>query len=133
MSYVVLYERGIKRLFTRQGPVGRIIDQKASLIEGNARNIIQTKLVSRTGDLEAALRKIPKDSPDGYHVVVGSDAQHRGFPYARALELGIDPFTGDPLRGGNTRQEGGPQVEVGDKSFMVPAVRKSGFRLRRAA
>lgn len=127
MNRVVLYERGIKRLFTRQGSVGRIIDQKATLIENNARTIIQTKLVSRTGDLEAHLRKIPIDSPDGYHVAVGSDAQHRGFPYARALELGIDPTTGGPLLAGRNHN-----VPVEDKAFMVPAVKASGFRLRRA-
>lgn len=132
MSYVVLNERGIQRLFTRQGAVGRIIDHKAQLIEDNARTIIQSKFVSRTGDLEAHLRKVPLDSPQGYHVAVGSDAQHRGFPYARALELGIDPTTGGPLLGGNTKGPDGPSVVVEDKSFMVPAVRKSGFRLRRA-
>jgi hypothetical protein len=130
MSYVVLNERGIKRLFTRQGAVGRIIDQKAKLIEDNARTIIQSKFVSRTGDLEAGLKKVPLDSPEGYHVAVGSDAQHRGFPYARALELGINPITGGPLLGGNTRGPDGPQVLVEDKAFMVPAVLKSGFRRR---
>ncbi len=131
MSSVTLNERGIRKLFSREGAVGRMIDEKANLIEDNARNIIHTKLVSRSGDLEAQLRKVPRDLPDGYHVAVGSDAQHRGFPYARALELGIDPIGGGPLRGGNTRG-GSPGVEVGDKAFMVPAVRASGFRLRKA-
>lgn len=132
MSHVVLNERGIRHLFSREGAVGRIIDAKAKLIEDNARTIIQSKFVSRTGDLEAGLRKVPIDSPEGYHVAVGSDAQHRGFPYARALELGIDPTTGGPLLAGNTRSPEGPTVPVEDKSFMVPAVRKSGFRLRKA-
>lgn len=132
MSRVVLNERGIKHLFSGKGAVGRIIDKKADLIYNNAKAVIQEKLVSRTGDLEAALRKVPRELPDGYHVAVGSDAQHRGFPYARALELGIDPTTGGPLLAGNTRGVDGPQVPVEDKAFMVPAVRKSGFRLRRA-
>ena len=132
MSRVVLNEAGIRHLFSSKGAVGRIIDRKAALIESNARQIIQEKFVSRTGDLEAHLRKIPADLPDGYHVRVGSDAQHRGFPYARALELGIDPTTGGPLLGGNTRGTEGPNVPIEDKAFMVPAVRKSGFRLRRA-
>lgn len=132
MAHVVLYERGIKSLFRREGPVGQIVDKKADLILANARNVIQTKLVSRSGDLEAALRKIPRFEAGVYHAVVGSDAQHRGFPYARALELGIDPTTGGPLLGGNTRGVEGPKVPIEDKAFMVPAVRASGFRLRRA-
>lgn len=131
MSHVVLYERGIKRLFSKQGAVGRIIDTKADAIYRNAALIIQEKFASRTGDLEASLHKVPIDNPQGYHVAVGADAHHRGFPYARALELGIDPIGGGPLLGGNTKGQG-PSVPIEDKAYMVPAVKRSGFRLRKA-
>jgi len=120
MSRVVLNERGIKHLFSGKGAVGRIIDGKARLIHDHAKSNIQTRLVARSGDLEANLRMIKIDSADGYHVVVGTDAKHRGFAYARALETGINPETGE---------------EMGfheSKAFMVPAVIQSGFRLRRA-
>lgn len=127
MSRVVIHDAVLRRLLrSRQGPVGKIVDKKAKAIEGFARTNIHTKLVSRTGDLEAALRRIPIEDSAGYHVAVGSDAQHGAerpsgeFPYARALETGINPFTGESM--------GFKE----DKSFMVPAVRQAGFRLRRA-
>jgi len=99
--------------------VGKIIDAKAEMIRAAALTNIQTKTSARSGDLEGSLRKIPIQG-DVYHVAVGSDATHRGFPYARALETGINPLTGAPM---NFHE---------NKSFMVPAVRSAGFRLRRA-
>ena len=123
MSYVVIYERALNRLlYSRTGPVGKIIDKKADAIFKNAELNIQEKFESRSGDLEGGLRKIPRESRAGlgYHVVVGSGATHRGFPYARALETGINPITGADM---NFKE---------DKAFMVPAVRRAGFRLRKA-
>jgi hypothetical protein len=121
MSSVVIYERALNRLlYSRTGTVGRIIDQKADAIFKNAELNIQETFESRTGDLEGGLRKIPKESRTGYHVVVGSGATHRGFPYARALETGINPLTGAAM---NFKE---------DKAFMVPAVKRAGFRLRKA-
>ena len=125
MSYVVINDRALKRLLTsRSGPVGRIIDKKADLIETNARSNIQSTLQRRTGDLIEGLTKIPKEDATGYHVVVGTKAIHSHgqsgpYPYARALETGINPLTGEP-----TVHRQFP--------FMVPAVTQSGFRLRRA-
>lgn len=122
MSHVVIYDDALKRVLTsRRGPVGNILMQKASVILGHARTNIQTRLVSRTGDLEAALRRVPIEDSSGFHVAVGTDAHHRGFPYARALETGINPQTGEPM----AFQE--------DKSFMVPAVIAAGFRPRGTA
>lgn len=125
MSRVVLNERGIKHLFSRKGAVGRIIDQKANLIEEHAKSNIQTKITRRTGDLIDGMKKVEFDSPAGYHVVVGTHSEHTHgpsgpFPYARALETGIDPLSGAPMNYHH------------DFSFMVPAVRQAGFRLRRA-
>jgi hypothetical protein len=124
MSGVVIYERAMHRFLTkRTGPVAKIIDEKAERIRSAAETNLMTKTEARTGDLEGSLRKIPRDGPGGYHVVVGSDAKHRGFPYAKALETGINPLTGVEMN-----------FKAGKLSFafMVPAVRTAGFRLRRA-
>lgn len=133
MSRVVIHDAAIKRLFANpNGPVAKLIKEKANAIESHARTNIQTKYVSRTGELEGSLHQVPFTGPDGsYHIAVGADAQHRGFPYARALELGKDPIGGGPLLGGNT-QGGPPQKPVDDKKigYMVPAVRSAGFRER---
>lgn len=119
MSRVEIYDSGIRHLFASPtGSVAKIVREKASAIERNARTNMQTKLDSRSGDLEAALRQIPIPDPDGYRVVVGSDATHRGFPYARALETGVNPLTGEPMN-----------FHKGT-SFMVPAVEQAGFRRR---
>lgn len=121
MSHTVIYGRAMHRFLTKRGgPVAKIIDEKAEKIRAAAETNIKTKTEARTGDLEGSLRKIPRDGPGGYHVVVGADATHREFPYAKALETGINPLTGAPMKFGNT------------KAFMVPAVRTAGFRLRRA-
>ena len=121
MSRVVIYDKGIRNLFfNSRGPVAKIIDHKARLIERNAHANIQRKFDSRTGDLLASLRKVPKtDLTAGYSVAVGADAQHRGFNYARALETGKNPDTGADMRFTN--------VEPG---YMIPAVRSAGFRQR---
>jgi len=125
MSHVVLNERGIRHLFSRKGAVGRIIDNKAALIHDNALSNIQSKLQRRTGDLIEGLKKVPLEDATGYHVAVGTHSEHTHgpsgpFPYARALETGIDPLTGAPMN------------YHFDFAFMVPAVRQSGFRLRKA-
>lgn len=116
MSRTVLYEKGIQHLFSSpRGPVAKIIRGKADLIESNARKIIQSKYVSRTGDLEGRLRQVPISDPLLFRIAVGTDAQHRGFNYARALETG-QTDTGVELRVGEDK--------IG---FMKPAVQASGF------
>ena len=120
MSRTKINEQGIQRMLSFEGPIGRHVSFKARQIHRFARSNIQTKLDSRTGDLEAALRQIDLNDSTGYHVVVGTDAQHRGFPYARALETGRNPFTGEEM------------AFYRDTSFMVPAVISAGFRLRQA-
>lgn len=122
MSRVVIYDAALNRLLkSSTGPVARIIDGKAERIFQGARAQISQKYDSRTGDLEAGLRKIPRDTDQGYSVAVGSDATHRGFPYARALETGINPWTGEPMN-----------IDSSKIGFMVPAVRAAGFRQRGA-
>ena len=121
MTHLVLNNSGIRHLFKNpRGPIAKVINEKAERIRSAAETNIKTKTSARSGDLEGALRKIPREGAEFYHVVVGSDATHRGFPYARALETGINPLTGADM---NFKE---------DKSFMVPAVRSAGFRLRRA-
>lgn len=120
MSRVVLNNAGINHLLhSPTGPVAGIINRKAELIFQHAGANLRSKTSSRTGDLEASLRKIPRADPGGYHVVVGADATHRGFPYARALETGINPFTGEPMN-----------FTEFSPGYMVPAVRQAGFRPR---
>lgn len=119
MSRVVLYEKGIRNLFANpRGPVAKIVEEKARRIEQNALGNIQRRLDSRTGDLVQSMRRVPILDPRGYRVVVGADAQHRGFNYARALETRVNPDTGVPM---NFHKE---------TAFMIPAVRQSGFRPR---
>ena len=116
MSYVRLNERGITKLFSNpRGPVAMIIDHKARLIERNAREVIGRKYESRTGDLVEALRIVPINDPSLYRVAVGTDAQHRGFAYARALETG------------QTRDGVEMKVAPAKVGFMKPAVQASGF------
>jgi hypothetical protein len=105
------------------GPVARIINERADRIYRAAGSNIAQKMQERTGDLAGSLKTIPIHDPSGYRVVVGADAQHSHgksgpFPYARALETGINPLTGEPMHFRH------------DFSFMVPAVRSSGFRQR---
>lgn len=126
MSRVVILEAGMRRMLSDpRGPVGRIIEEKAELIFQHARANIQSTFDSRTGDLEGSLKKVRFTREDGFHIAVGADAHHRGFPYARALELGQDPIGGGPLLAGNNQQ-----TPVTDKAYMVPAVRQAGFRER---
>lgn len=120
MSRVFIREAGVRKFFSDpHGPVATIINKHAEEIYQQARVNIMVTLDPRTGDLEASLRKIPFIGADGfYHVAVGADAQHRGFPYARALETGINPFTGEPM---NFHES---------KAYMVPAVKAVGFSPR---
>ncbi len=122
MSYVRINDVGIARLFTdTRGPVARHVDLRADRILENARLNIARKIDSRTGDLAASLKRSPVFSTRGGRMmaVVGADAKHRGFNYARALETGINPDTGAPMK------------FSGEFSYLVPAVRQSGFRQRR--
>lgn len=120
MSHVVINTAALNRLLKGPtGPVAKVINQKAESIFQHARSNIQSKIDSRTGDLEASLRKIPVNDPDGYRVVVGADATHRGFPYALALETGINPLTGAEMNFTDFAP-----------GYMVPAVRQAGFRQR---
>lgn len=119
MSRVVLNNQGIRRMFANpQGPVARIINVRAERIRAAAEHNIRMNTDSRTGDLLASLRKIPIADPEGYRVVVGADAKHRGFAYAKALETGVNPDTGAPMKFNF------------DYAYMVPAVASSGFRRR---
>lgn len=119
MSRVEIYDTALKRLLaSRQGPVGRIVEQKAEAIFQAAQTNIAATFEPRTGDLQASLKKVPIEDEDGFHMAVGADAQHRGFPYARALETGVNPLTGEDM------------VFKEDKAYMVPAVVAAGFRQR---
>ena len=124
MSYAVLYESGIQQLLhSPTGPVTRIINEKAERIRQHADARIGHIPAERSGDLRASLRKVPFQGSEGYHVAVGADSHHSHgksgpFPYARALETGINPLTGGPMH--FTR----------DFAYMVPAVRDAGFRQR---
>lgn len=120
MSRVVINEAGVRHLFSNpRGPVARLIDQHAEEIFQQARVNILVGFDERTGDLDASLHKVHFTGPDGfYHVAVGADAEHRGFPYAKALETGINPFTGADM------------AFKEDKAYMVPAVQQAGFRRR---
>ena len=125
MSRVVLYEAGLNRLLrSPNGPVARHIDKKAAQIKQQAFGNISTRTRFRTGDLLGSLKSIPFEGPDGHHVAVGADAHHThgqsgAFPYARALETGINPLTGERMH-----------YRRGPFAYMVPAVLQSGFRQR---
>lgn len=120
MSHVVIYDSGIAQMFKNpRGPVAKIINQKADTILRLGKQIAEQKFESRTGDLFASFKKVPLEGPDGYHVAVGNDAQHRGFAYARALETGEDQF-GQPIKRGEGKLGG----------YMVPAVEQAGFTRR---
>ena len=124
MSYVVLNDAGLFNLLkSNTGGVAKFIDRKAEQIYQNAHARIGHIPAERSGDLRASLRKVPLSDSDGYHVAVGTDAHHSHgrsgpFPYARALETGINPLTGAAMH------------FTKDFAYMVPAVRMSGFRRR---
>lgn len=119
MSRVFIREAGIRRFFSDpNSPVAKIIDRYAQEIKLQALANIMVTFNPRSGDLEGALRTVPFIGRDGfYHVAVGTDATHRNFPYARALETGINPLTGEPM-------------SFGAKPYMVPAVEAVGFSRR---
>lgn len=125
MSRVVLNEAGLNALLkSPTGPVSRFVQKKASQIHSHAFTNISTLTVKRTGDLLGSLRMIAFEGADGHHIAVGADAIHSHgksgpFPYARALETGIDPLSGAPMHYVN-----------GPFAYMVPAVLQSGFRPR---
>lgn len=117
MSRVVLNEAGIRHLFSNpQGPVAKIIREKANLIESHARANINSNFDSRTGDLAESLHQV-EIQVEPFHIAVGANATHRGYPYALALETGINPLTG-----------GAPTH--GKFPYMVPAVGQAGFTPR---
>lgn len=125
MSYVVLYESGIQQLLiSPTGPVTRLVSDKADRIQQAADARIGHIPAERSGDLRASLKKVPIPSAEGARFAVGADSHHTHgrngypFPYARALETGINPLTGGPMH--FTR----------DFAYMVPAVRDAGFRQR---
>lgn len=115
MSRVVIHEAAMKRfLQTREGPVGRFVQKKAGEIHSGAIANIEANLDERTGDLLTSLRQIPFDRDDVPHIAVGADAVHRRYPYARALETGINPWDGSA-------------ASHGKHAYMVPAVIAAGF------
>lgn len=120
MSYVKLNNAGINAMFRNpRGPVAQRLHARADRIEAAARGNINKNMDSRTGDLLASLRKVPFQGVDGFfHIAVGADAVHRGFPYAKALETGINPLTGADMKFNF------------DYAYMVPAVTQAGFRRR---
>ena len=125
MSHTELYESGLNRLLINPtGPVSKYIDRKAGEIKNLAFANIQALTVKRTGDLLGSMKTIPFDTAEGHHVAVGADAIHDHgksgpFPYARALETGIDPLSGKPMHYVN-----------GPFAYMVPAVKQAGFKPR---
>lgn len=127
MSRVVLNESGLNRLLlSPQGPVGRFVQRKATQIHSHAFTNINEKIDKRTGDLLGSLRMIAFDDQFGHHVAVGADAIHSHgksgpFPYAKALETGHDPLTGQSM---------GYRFGPTTFSYMIPAVEQSGFRRR---
>lgn len=125
MSRVVIHNAALKRFLTsREGPVGRHVQKKADQIQAAAAANIAENLDERSGDLAASLKQIPFDRDGVPHIAVGADAQHGherpsgAFPYARALETGINPLTGASMK------------FYSDFSYMVPAVIAAGFRPR---
>lgn len=121
MSRVVIYDAGIRALFSNPlGPVAKIVHRFADRIEENARLNIRRTFDSRSGDLEESLHQVPIET-QVFHIAVGANATHRGFPYALALETGINPLTGGPM----------DRLNQGSYPYLVPAVRQSGFRQRR--
>lgn len=118
MSRVVIHHAALKHFLTsREGPVGRHVKKKANHIEREAEGIISAMFEVRTGDLADSLKQIPFDRDGVPHIAVGTNAVHRGYPYARALETGINPWDGG-------------EASHGKHAYMVPAVIAAGFRQR---
>ena len=126
MSGVVIYDAALNRLLKGlNGPVARVVDSRADRILAAAGARIGTRPEERSGDLRQSLRKTAlHQGPDGeVHVHVGADSHHTHgksgpFPYALALETGVDPLSGRPMN------------YTKDFAYMRPAVRDAGFRPR---
>ena len=92
VSRFVINEAGMRYTFrAEEGPTGRYLARKAGEATTNAHNNVRGRPGPRirSKDLITSIRFAGLfEDASALYALVGSDAQHDGFAYPRALELG---------------------------------------------
>lgn len=74
------------------GPVGVDLQRRAQNVTARATDLASDRPGPeiRTGDLHSSIHYVILSDAEGLRAQIGTDQEHRGFPYPRALELGFE-------------------------------------------